>query len=145
MERVIKGEEVILNGGEACRESGEIWIAPDFDQLSDDMAEAFGLRRQNADQSTLILASVLIRIRVAHIGFAYIQSLFATASPVLSSRPGNEQSTARRSRRDTDQACERQIHSSVWNADFVSTKRPLFIPGVGRCAGQGSANATFRG
>lgn len=61
VERVLKGEEVILSragkpvaklvpyrGLPAPRTpgsmSGEIWIASDFDQLPDDMAEAFGMR-----------------------------------------------------------------------------------------------------
>lgn len=58
--RVQKGDEVILSkfgkpvakivpyGGAAQRRvpgsmEGEIWIAPDFDQLPEDMAEAFGI------------------------------------------------------------------------------------------------------
>jgi prevent-host-death family protein len=57
---VLKGDEVILsksgmpvakivpyNGAAQSRVpgsmEGEIWIAPDFDQLPDDMAEAFGM------------------------------------------------------------------------------------------------------
>ena len=58
---VQQGDEVILSksgkpvakivpyGGAAKRRvpgsmKGEIWIAPDFDELPDDMAEAFGMR-----------------------------------------------------------------------------------------------------
>jgi prevent-host-death family protein len=60
IERVIRGEEVILakagrpvarlvayRGPASPRTpgsmAGEIWIAPDFDALPDDMAEAFGM------------------------------------------------------------------------------------------------------
>jgi prevent-host-death family protein len=60
IERVLKGEEVILaKAGKPIAKlvpyrglpgprtpgsmRGEIWIAPDFDRLPDDMAEAFGL------------------------------------------------------------------------------------------------------
>ena len=61
IEEVEKGSEVILTKGgkpvaklvayhglagprrPGCME-GEIWIAPDFDALPDDMAEAFGMR-----------------------------------------------------------------------------------------------------
>jgi prevent-host-death family protein len=60
IEKVQKGEEVILakagkpvarlvpySGAARPRTPGamrgEIWIAPDFDQLPDDMAEAFGI------------------------------------------------------------------------------------------------------
>jgi prevent-host-death family protein len=59
--RVQQGDEVILAkagkpvakivpyGGAARKRvpgsmEGEIWIAPDFDELPDDMAEAFGMR-----------------------------------------------------------------------------------------------------
>jgi len=61
IERVLKGDEVILSkAGKPVAKlvpygglphpripgsmAGEIWIAPDFDQLPDDMAEAFGMR-----------------------------------------------------------------------------------------------------
>jgi prevent-host-death family protein len=61
IERVIRGEEVILakagrpvarlvayRGPASPRTpgsmAGEIWIAPDFDALPDDMAEAFGMQ-----------------------------------------------------------------------------------------------------
>jgi prevent-host-death family protein len=60
IEQVQKGEEVILaKAGKPVAKlvaysgparprtpgamSGEIWIAPDFDQLPEDMAEAFGI------------------------------------------------------------------------------------------------------
>ena len=60
IEEVAKGNEVILakagkpvarivpySGAAAPRQpgsmAGEIWIAPDFDSLPDDMAEAFGV------------------------------------------------------------------------------------------------------
>jgi prevent-host-death family protein len=65
VEAVQKGEEVILAKagkpvaklvpykGPACpREpgalKGQIWIAPDFDELPDDIAEAFGMREPEA-------------------------------------------------------------------------------------------------
>jgi prevent-host-death family protein len=61
IEEVRKGNEVILakagkpvaklvpyNGPARARTpgsmSGQIWIAPDFDELPEDMAEAFGMR-----------------------------------------------------------------------------------------------------
>jgi prevent-host-death family protein len=61
IERVIRGEEVILakagkpvarlvayRGPASPRTpgsmAGEIWIAPDFDALPDDMAQAFGMQ-----------------------------------------------------------------------------------------------------
>jgi prevent-host-death family protein len=62
IERVIRGEEVILakagrpvarliayRGPASPRTpgsmAGEIWIAPDFDALPDDMAKAFGMQK----------------------------------------------------------------------------------------------------
>jgi prevent-host-death family protein len=62
IERVLKGEEVIVskagkpvaklipyNGPKRPRTpgsmAGEIWIAPDFDELPEDMAETLGVRK----------------------------------------------------------------------------------------------------
>ena len=61
IERVLRGEEVIVSkAGKPVAKlipykgparprtpgsmAGEIWIAPDFDELPEDMADAFGMR-----------------------------------------------------------------------------------------------------